>query len=299
VGSLLRRDGDDDRSVADPADLRVAAIGEVHRSALTALVEADPLVNVVAASRMWATWSLEPTVFGGRLFGAWAADGTLTGAVLSAGNLLPIGGGPAEWTALAGLVVTGRRDCSSIVGRADAVATIWPVLEPSWGPARAIRPAQPLLVLDRDHAPGATDPRVRAMRMTDLDRYLPAAAAMFTEELGVAPRQATSIGEYRRRITGLIAAGRAFGIVDEAGEVIFKADIGAVSGRTCQVQGVWTRPDLRGRGIARAALAEVLRHALTLAPTVSLYVNDFNAPARRVYERLGMTETAVLSTVLF
>ena len=45
------------------------------------------------------------------------------------------------------------------------------------------------------------------------------------------------------------------------------------------------RPDLRGRGLGTAALAAVVEHALTLAPTVSLYVNDFNLAARRMYAR--------------
>ena len=40
-------------------------------------------------------------------------------------------------------------------------------------------------------------------------------------------------------------------------------------------------------------------HALQLAPTASLYVNDFNVPARRLYERLGMHHSATLATVLF
>jgi predicted GNAT family acetyltransferase len=43
----------------------------------------------------------------------------------------------------------------------------------------------------------------------------------------------------------------------------------------------------------------VLRHALTLAPSVSLYVNDFNLAARRLYARLGMRPVEELRTVLF
>jgi predicted GNAT family acetyltransferase len=62
---------------------------------------------------------------------------------------------------------------------------------------------------------------------------------------------------------------------------------------------VWTRPDLRGRGIATAALGEVLRRGLHLAPTVSLYVNDFNVSGRRLYRRLGMREVGILTTILF
>ena len=46
-------------------------------------------------------------------------------------------------------------------------------------------------------------------------------------------------------------------------------------------------------------MAAVLDHALRLAPTASLYVNDFNLPARAVYARLGMRQVATLSTVMF
>jgi len=53
------------------------------------------------------------------------------------------------------------------------------------------------------------------------------------------------------------------------------------------------------RGIGTGALAAVLEHALRLAPTVSLYVNDFNHAARRMYQRLGMYQVSVLETVLF
>jgi hypothetical protein len=45
--------------------------------------------------------------------------------------------------------------------------------------------------------------------------------------------------------------------------------------------------------VALEAIAE------QFAPTASLYVNDFNTPARRMYERLGMQQTNTFSTVLF
>jgi predicted GNAT family acetyltransferase len=173
------------------------------------------------------------------------------------------------------------------------------VLGRSWDRPRAVRAAQPLLVLDRsaDLPPG--DARVRAVRPNEIDQYEPAAAAMFTEELGISPYRITGPSDYRRRIAGLINAGRAFGIVDADGEVVFKADLGALSEHTCQVQGVWVRPDRRGQGLGRDGLAVVLRHALTLAPTVSLYVNDFNTAARRLYARLGMRQVGTLATILF
>jgi uncharacterized protein len=103
----------------------------------------------------------------------------------------------------------------------------------------------------------------------------------------------------RGRLAELIESGQAFVRFDRRGQVAFKAEIGAVSDLTCQIQGVWVRPDLRGRGMATAAVSAVVDHGLRLAPTVSLYVNDFNLPARAVYANLGMRQVATLSTVMF
>ncbi len=284
-------------SLLRSADLRVDVLDDRDRRDLIALVDSDPVVNCVVSARLRAFGTLEPRTFGGTVLGARDPAGRLTAAVLAGGNLLPVGGGPAEWAALANQLIDGPRHCTSIVGRAEAVAGVWSVLAAVWGRPRAVRHHQPLLVLDRADPIPAGDPRVGPARPDQLERYLPAAAAMFSEELGISPYEAP--GDYRRRVAGLIAEGRAFCAVDARGEVVFKADLGALSAHTCQVQGVWVRPDLRGQGLGAAGLASVLRYALTLAPTVSLYVNDYNQPARRMYARLGMREAAVLRTILF
>jgi uncharacterized protein len=286
-------------SVLPPVQVRVDRLGERARAEFCRLVDDDPFVNVVIAARLRLLGTLDPRRLGGTVLGTRDASGRLTGAVFHGGNLLPVGGGPDDWRALGSHLADTPRLCTSMTGRARAVEGLWEVLSRSWDPARAIRSVQPLLVLDRASCPPVGDRRVRRVRPDELDRYLPAAAAMFTEELGISPLRAAGTGEYRRRVGGLIGEGRAFAIFDHEGAVVFKADIGAVSSHTCQVQGVWVRPDQRGRGVGTAALAEVLRHALTLAPTASLYVNDFNTPARRIYARLGMRQIATLSTVLF
>lgn len=296
MSSLLRRTAELQWQDRSP---RVHELDDTERAELVGLLDADPIVNSVVSSRLHRFPTLEARRFGGVILGVRDEGGRLTGAAFSGGNLLPIGGGPAEWVALARHVVERPRVCSSIVGRCTAVAGMWRVLAPVWGPARAIRAEQPMLVLDSPVGTHPADPRLRMIRPVELDAYLPAAAAMFTEELGVSPQQCAGTGDYRTRVAGLIRDGRAFGVVDSDGSVLFKADIGAISPHTCQVQGVWVRPDLRGQGLGAAALAGVFGRALTLAPTVSLYVNEFNLPARRVYDRLGMRQVATLSTVLF
>ena len=277
---------------------RVSALDDRELPGMWRLLDADPIVNAVVAARLRAAGSLQPRRLGGTVFGV--RDGRaaeVSSAAYSGGNLIPIGRERSDLAALARAVAGRPRVCTSIVGRCDAVAALWQVLAPGWGPPRAVRREQPLLVLDGPVRVEG-DAAVRVARPADLDRYLAAASAMFTEELGVSPHLAPGTSPFRTRILDLIAAGRAFASFDFRGQVIFKADLGAVSAHTCQVQGVWVRPDLRGRGIGTASLATVLRHALELAPTVSLYVNDYNLAGRRVYAKLGMRQHATLSTVL-
>jgi predicted GNAT family acetyltransferase len=303
---MARRCDDTDRlafpivsSLLQRGVLRVETLSDRNRRELVDLVDSDPIVNAVIAARLRQVATIGAAAFGGEVLGVRDAQGRLTAAALHAGNLMPIGGGPDEWLVLAGHLAGRSRICTSIVGRAAAVEQMWGVLAPAWGPARSIRASQPLLLLDREGAPHGGKRRVRVIRPRELDSYLPAAAAMFTEELGVSPYRFAGVREYRRRVAGLIGEGRAFGILGADGRVIFKADIGAVSPHTCQVHGVWVRPDQRRQGVGSAALADLFCHALTLAPTVSLYVNAFNTAARRTYARLGMREVATLATVLF
>ena len=145
----------------------------------------------------------------------------------------------------------------------------------------------------------APDPLVRRVRPGELDILLPASIAMFTEEVGVSPVGPDGGAAYRARVSELIVARRAFARIED-GQVVFKAEIGSVTPLACQVQGVWVRPELRGRGLAEAGMAAVVAEALrNVAPVVSLYVNDFNLPARAAYRRVGFTETATFASVLF
>jgi uncharacterized protein len=275
-------------------------LDDADAGAAQALVDRDPLVNAVLAARLRSADSIAPNRLGGDLVGMDDSEdrGALEAACFCGGNLLPIGGRERTWEALGHYLGARRRTCTSLIGRAEAVEVLWPVLARYWGPARLIRTAQPLLMLDRP-TPVTPDGDVRPARIDELDRYLPAAIAMFNEELLVDPPSGVARSVLRGRLAELIDAGQAFVRFDRRGQVAFKAEIGAVSAATCQVQGVWVRPDLRGRGLASSAMSAVVDHALRLAPSVSLYVNDFNAPARAVYDKLGMRQVATLSTVMF
>jgi len=47
-------------------------------------------------------------------------------------------------------------------------------------------------------------------------------------------------------------------------------------------------------------MATVVREALaTIAPVVTLYVNDYNVPARKCYRKVGFTDRGTFMSVLF
>ena len=136
------------------------------------------------------------------------------------------------------------------------------------------------------------------VRSDQLEAYLPAAVAMFTEEVGVDPRIPDGGAAYRQRVAGLIDAGRAFAHF-ENGRVVAKAEIGALSRSVGLIQGVWVDPTRRGQGLAAPAVAAVTRDIQRRGRLPSLYVNNFNTPALRAYARIGYRQSRTFASVLF
>ena len=247
----------------------------------------------MVAARVEAV-GLDPWRLGGEL---WSYGAPADGLCFSGANLVPLRGERAAIRAFAERASRAGRICSSLVGRAELVMPLWDELSAGWGPPREIRADQPLMTLQGPPAI-PPDPQVRHVRLDELDRYLPAAVAMFTEEVGVDPRDGDGGAGYRARVAELINSGRAFARFHE-GEVVFKAEIGAMSRAVGQIQGVWVHPAWRGHGLGTAGTASV---AVALAATgrrASLYVNAFNSPARTAYRRVGFTQVAQFATVLF
>ena len=138
----------------------------------------------------------------------------------------------------------------------------------------------------------------RLATSADLGELLPAAAAMFTEEVGFDPIARYGDG-YAARLRMLIAGQRSAIVTDVNGRIIFKADAGIVNLDVAQVQGVWLHPDYRGYGLAKpffAAAAQVLQRRY---PHLSLYVNDYNGRALAMYRGTGWEQIGQFSTIIF
>ncbi|NUS72802.1 MAG: GNAT family N-acetyltransferase [Corynebacteriales bacterium] len=273
---------------ATPGRLRT----RVGAAQVAQVLARDPVANVFVAARLAENLRPKPTLWG------YETAGEVSALCFCAANMVPVEADSAALHTFAERAAQRGRTCSSILGPMAQVRELWRLLNPFWGPAREVRASQPLLVTTTNPEV-ASDPNVRLAVATDLPALEPAAVAMYTEEVGVNPLIQDGGTALRRRLEHLVSNQRVY-VRLEHGQVIFKAEIGSVALGVCQVQGVWVHPNWRGRGLGAGGMATVTIDALRrIAGTVSLYVNDYNAPARAIYRRCGYRQVGEFATVLF
>ncbi len=273
----------------------VRTLTAVDRDEALSVCARDLAANVFVAARI-EEGALERTP--GSVLG-YREGGELHSLCWVSANLVPVETTAESRQLFAERVRRWRAHCASLLGPQDQVLDLWQQLERAWGPERVIRRSQPLM---STRTPPSTldvplDPRVRPARLDEVDLVLPAAAHMFTAEIGYAPYTG-SPRAYRSAISSLIERGHTYVIVED-GRVVFKADVGSVSRGCAQIQGVWLAPELRGQGLSVAAMAAVVEQVMAdTAPWVTLYVNDFNLAARATYARVGFEDIGMFTTIL-
>lgn len=274
----------------------VRVLGTPDMDDFLRLTAKDPVVNCFAAYRARTT-GLEPRWLGGEMWGRYA-DGELVAACHVGANLVPVEATAEDATAFAERALAQTRSVSTIVGPQTPVRAFWRSVAVAWGRPRETRWQQPHLVIDSPPRVEA-DPRVRRTVREDTAQLYPACVAMYTEEVGVSPEAAGSPEMYRARVGQLIGRGWSFAGFD-GDRLVFKAEVACATPEAAQIQGVYVVPDRRGEGLAAGGMAAVVRMIQAdIAPVVSLYVNDWNVPARRAYEHVGFQETCRFATVMF
>ena len=321
----------DSRRAQRHAD-RLTPVPSDQVSGVISLCALDPVcaVSLVQQMQRWSRWGRGDVVALGGLAQPVAA-------AWSVGSLMPFGlaGRPEHGVRAAdageiwALAEHSRPRLSrhgSVCGPARDVAAIWGALSEQGVRARQERWRQPVLAAPHAHAGlgSVRRPRhpslswvgqaVRPAQPSETEMVLPASVDMFIGELGYDPT--TDGPGYRRHVGWLIEQRRSYVVLDDGAggpaqpgsprAVAFKADVGALwhspDGGIAQLTGVWTRPDLRGRGVGAAALAGVVdavrRDLVGADGVVSLYVNDYNAPAMALYRSLGFEQVGLFATVL-
>jgi RimJ/RimL family protein N-acetyltransferase len=223
-------------------------------------------------------------------FVALADDGGALSALCHVGaNVVPSGRGCAAFADVA-----ARSRARMVIGEESAVGEVWSAAWREFPRPREDRPGQPVYAIHEPPAPGDTG--LRAARLDDLDRVLPAAAAAHREELGVDPLR-DDAQSFRWRTSAQIEEGRSW-LWLENDVILFKAEASAWTPHAVQIQQVWVDPEARRRGYAQRGLRDLCRLLLEQVPAVTLFVRAENAVAIRVYEQIGMRRVLTYRSIL-
>ncbi len=216
------------------------------------------------------------------LFGSF--DGTRLRAVLMVG---PLGGTSlagrtgAGWTPLARFAASLPMAPRHVVGPEDVTIPFLEVYAPLAPPVLWSR-REPVYLLER--APVA-DARIEIATPGDLDEIVANSREQHLEDLGDDRRRLDPDG-FRRQHEADLRTARCR-VLRHRGAIVFQAHVGARTERAVQVGGVFTPRAQRGRGWATCGLAALSRNLLERNAAVSLFCDESNAPARRLYARLG------------
>jgi uncharacterized protein len=204
-----------------------------------------------------------------------------------------------EESALAPIAREARRHRGErmIIGERRTVRAFWEIVREWHQPPRLVRDRQLVMVVDRKRLqPCERTVKVRHARSDELQAVVTASAQLIEQELSYDPRRAGA--DFTDNVRGMIERKLWWvGVHDD--RLCFFCNVGPWCSRTAQLQGIWTPPDVRRRGLGASAFGGICDRLLDTVPTLSLYVNDFNAAAIALYERTGFEHVANFQTLLF
>lgn len=136
---------------------------------------------------------------------------------------------------------------------------------------------------------------LRRATLADLDKVAPVQAAMAEEESGTNPLSVDPEG-FRARCARRIEMGRVW-VLEEDGQLMFKADIQADTPDVVYLEGVWVNPSARSQGIGRKCLRMLCQDLLSRTKAVCALVNEDNDRAHTFYRMCNFKMRGVYDSI--
>lgn len=210
-------------------------------------------------------------------------NGNLVGVALI-GHHTVLSGGPHAVEAFAQIARRARADVHLMLGPETVADAFAPVFAGEARPSSYRCETQQLMVLS-EVATDATADALRRASAADTDEVAAMHALVCAEQTGVDPRAVDEAG-FRARVASRVERGRVWIAEDERG-ICFKTDVACETERIAYVEGVVTRPDVRGMGVGVRHLASLCRQLLQRNERVCLFVRAGDACAAPLYEKVG------------
>jgi RimJ/RimL family protein N-acetyltransferase len=261
----------------------VEPLGAPHVAALKALLTKDTvhnlyLLGLVEEFGVVCGPNRAPFAFHGRF-----ADGELTAALFvgGSGGLVVPSASPAAYISDIARALAGKVTMKSCLGEKALVD----VLCRDFAVTPKVSRQQKLYHVSADDLGPFTNPLLRLATEKDLEQLVPMAADCVKELLERDPLAEDPEG-FPARVRQRVRAGRTY-VLEEAGKLVFKLDVGSRSQFGAELEGLYTVPSARGRGHALHCLGQISRFLLSSLPRLTVRVDDANPAFAHIARKVG------------
>lgn len=261
----------------------VEPLGPPHVTALRALLSRDATHNMyllglmeefgVASNPIRA-----PFTFYGRFF-----EGELTAALFVGGQgglLVPSASSPIHIGDIA-KKLHGVLNPQSIVGEQSVVEAL---LRHFSVVPRFVKTQKLFSVSPNDLGP-FTNPLLRLATEEDLPKLLPIASECVKEMMRRDPLVEDPAG-FELRVRQRVHSQRTY-VLEEAGALVLKLDVGSRSQYGAELEGVYTVPSARNRGHATLCLGQISRFLMSSLPRLTVRIDDDSAHFANIARKVG------------
>ena len=262
----------------------VRKLVEENRAEVIELLSEDPLRGVLLRGMIEDHGICHPA-HRGHLFGYYE-DRRLTGVALLGHHILIYG----EDTAIsyfARVAAEIQAKGHMILGPQAQVEAFWHHLSQSGRETKLV--SQQLWYVCEQPRWSLNQMQLQRANLAELGVVADAQAEMAYEASGTDPRVSDPEG-FRQRVKERIQRGRTW-VKIEDGKVVFKAELQSVTPEAVYLEGIWTHPDYRGRGLAKSCLTELVHRLRHQHQRVCLLVGPEEKVALKVYEHVGFVHS--------
>jgi predicted GNAT family acetyltransferase len=269
---------------AEAGSSRAVPLAAGHETEVLNFFAARPLHTVIMAGYV-LDHGLEGDSHRGTFYACRDAAGRLEGVALVGQVTMMEVRSAAAVRAFARVAQRYHR-ARTILGEQGQVKRFWRHYAPGGQPVRS---ASHEILLELSRPPEEFSPvELRLATPGDLDQVMPAHARLTFDVSGVNPLETDPDG-FRERTLRRIERRRTW-LLEERGRLMFKADVVADTRRAIYLEGIYIRPEERGRGLGTRCVSQLARHLLQRALSICLFVGEQNQAARSCYRKVGFTE---------
>lgn len=258
----------------------VRRLTEADRAETRRLLSADP-VQTVHLQSLIEDYGFDSPALRGHFFGYFAA-GQIAGVALI-GHQVMIYAPDTALTLFADAAAESEVKINLVFGPAAQVTAFTAALRERGREPESARDFY-WYVCEQPRLP-LKELQLQQANLSHLEIVEGAHAQMFVEATGSDPRAKDAEG-FSRRVRERIEKGRTWVKVED-GKLVFKAELQSITPEAIYLEGIWTAPESRGRGIAKACVVELTHRRLRKQQTICLVVEPGEKVAQHIYQQAG------------